>query len=250
MGQLSASNFAMIAAASIKNQSDLANALKEVSTARQKVQLEKAAKTSEEIARRLDQEISKAQARLGMRESSAGLALQKKQSRLQKREERFNEALQTKQFGLDKKDFKLSKRDTLADNRRDRRSQKETKRHNRAGEKASRRSDRETHRHNIQTERASRRDDRRDRRQNRHEGTKETRQIVARARRLMHQYPPPNKHRDRYIAWLQDKVATTEGVSNEAKVNKVVRRLVKQAGGGGHKRRHGRGPTVGHPARS
>lgn len=228
-GQLAASNFAMMAASNIKNQSDLGAALRDISSARNKVQLEKAAKKAEEVARRLDQEISKAQARLGMKQSAAGLAMQKKQFNLSKREERFNESIQSKQLGLDKKEFQVDKNDTKHDNRVATKGRKETHRHNVEGEKHNRHVAHETHRHNVKTEKndsGGKRD--------RHT---ETKQIVARTRRLIHQYPPPKKNRSKYLAWLQDKVATTEGVTNEAKVNKIVRKLVASQNRSHHNRR-------------
>ena len=118
-----ASNFAAMAAAEATRQADMYKRLSELGDARTQVKLERAAKTSEEVARLLDKEIEKAQARVQMRQLAAQLGLSLKELR------------------LNKKKFKFDKRATLKE-------LNEAERHNKATEKTDAAEAREDKRHN------------------------------------------------------------------------------------------------------
>lgn len=112
----SASNAALALSNEAKRQADEYNSLKEVASARQKVILERAAKTQQEVARLLDREISKAQSDIDMRQIAAGLAIDLKNFKLSKKNYKLNKKIQTGELNLAK------------------RAQAETERHNKAGE--------------------------------------------------------------------------------------------------------------------
>jgi hypothetical protein len=192
------SNFALMAASDAKRQADQYNALKDVASARQKLILERAAKTAEEVARMLDQEIAKGQARIDMRATAGQLALGLKEHRLGKKQFRLDKKVQLAQLDLAGKELR------------------ETKRHN----KATERQDRRDSKHASQQDR---REAKRDRRQDK-------KHIKAATKRYLraHPYPKGKKNRKKALYYLQDRASKLEGVESEKLANRIVKQVVRK----------------------
>lgn len=99
-GTMNASNFALAASNEARRQSDLYQGLREVAGAKQKVVLERAAATSEEVARLLDREVTKAQAQVDMRQIAAQLAIDLKNFRLNKKNYKLDRQIRTGELAL------------------------------------------------------------------------------------------------------------------------------------------------------
>lgn len=122
------SNFAMMAAAEANRQAETASALGDIRSERTKVRLEQAAAEAAEVARRLTQEIEKANSKVDFRNLAASqwMALQAQK-------------LERKKFRFDVKSRNQELQETHRSNRQDERlardQHRETKRHNLAGER-------------------------------------------------------------------------------------------------------------------
>lgn len=84
------SNFALMAASDANRQADTSKRLAELGDTKIKIKMERAAARATEVARLLDQEISKAESRINMKNLAAQTALQLRAQRLEKKKFRFD----------------------------------------------------------------------------------------------------------------------------------------------------------------
>lgn len=129
-----AANFGQMVSMDAKRQADTFKRLGELGDAKTKVKLERAAASSQEVARLLDREVDKATARTNMKNMAGQLAVALKEQRLNSRKFKFEKRSQLKQLNETERSNKADEANDRYANKTDRMSEKETKRHNKAME--------------------------------------------------------------------------------------------------------------------